>query len=283
MGKHIIYTFVFFILSLLLLASCATRRDVYNLYNNMQKLNTRLNKVEGGRESQAQAGAEIDGIKDELRRLSGDLEENSHLVKRISGKDTSQMDDFKLRLAALEERVSQISRHLKLEEPPAVTRMPPGEDIGERPPVIVTRPPVIEERPTRPAVVPEAESVSPEEKTYADALSLHQAGRHAEAIEGFKDFIKEYPKSNLADNAQFWTGESYMALKKYEQAILAYQEVITKYPNGNKTPNAMLKQALAFIEIRDTISAKLLLQKVVKKYPGSNVANTAEAKLKTLK
>jgi tol-pal system protein YbgF len=87
----------------------------------------------------------------------------------------------------------------------------------------------------------------------------------------------------LADNAQFWVGESFMALNQYEQAILAYQKVIKNYPKGNKVPNAMLRQALAFHEIKDDISAKLLLRKVVKNYPDTSEAKIAEAKLKSFK
>jgi tol-pal system protein YbgF len=138
------------------------------------------------------------------------------------------------------------------------------------------------EAPAEKSTMPEVESVSPEEKRYADSLSLYQAGKHQEAIEGLNDFLKTYPKSKLADNAHFWIGESYMGLKKYYQAILAYQEVITRYPEGNKAPIAMLEQALAFNKIKDTVSSKLLLQKIIKKYPDSNEAKTAEAKLKTL-
>ncbi|SPD72535.1 putative Tol-pal system protein YbgF [uncultured Desulfobacterium sp.] len=284
MSKHVIYAFVSFVLSLLFLASCATRGDVYALYNNMKALNTRLSKVEKGRESVAEAGAELDGIKEELRRISGELEENSHLVKRVSAQDPKQLEDIKVRLSALEEKVSQICKRLNMEETPAAAQITPGtETTGEGPPALVTRPPAAEGGPTAPSGEGEGQSVSPEEKSYADALALNREGRHAEAIEAFKDFMKTYPKSNLAGNAQFWTGESYMALKKYEQAILAYQEVITKYPNGNKVPGAMLKQAMSFIEIKDTISAKLLLQKLIKKYPNSDEAKTAEAKLSTLK
>ena len=91
-----------------------------------------------------------------------------------------------------------------------------------------------------------------------------------------------YPKSDLADNAQFWIGECHMSLEQYEQAILAYQEVIKKHPKGNKVPNAMLRQAVAFAEIKDKTSAKLLLKKVIKEYPNSSEAQIARAKLKTL-
>jgi tol-pal system protein YbgF len=129
---------------------------------------------------------------------------------------------------------------------------------------------------------PPAAALSPEENLYESALAKFRAGKSEEALASFKHFLGNYPKSKLADNAQFWVGECYFSLKQYEQAILAYQEVIKNYPGGNKIPNAMLRQGLAFTEIKDTTSAKLLFRKIVKSYPNSSEAKIAEAKLKAM-
>ena len=118
---------------------------------------------------------------------------------------------------------------------------------------------------------------------YNAAITLMGEGKYEEAVAGFRSFLEKYPKLDLADNAQFWIGECYMAQKQYEQAILAYQEVIKRYPKGNKVPSAILRQALAFYEIGDKISSKLLLKKVIKEYSDSSEAKIAEAKLKTIK
>ena len=95
--------------------------------------------------------------------------------------------------------------------------------------------------------------------------------------------MKKYPKSDLADNAQFWIGEAYFSLRQYEQAILAYNDVIKRYPKGNKIPNALLRQSLAFIEINDKTSARLLLRKIIKEYPNSSEAKIASKKMESLK
>mgnify|MGYP001050761673 CR=1 FL=1 len=140
-----------------------------------------------------------------------------------------------------------------------------------------------------PAVKPEpkpsaaVEPKTKETESYDKSIALYRDGKYEEAIEGFKTFLKTYPKSDRADNAHFWIGESHMAVKQYEQAILAYQEVIKKYPKGNKVPSALLRQAFAFLEIKDQTSAKLLLNRVVKNYPGSSEAKIAQNKLATLK
>ncbi|MDY7035628.1 MAG: tol-pal system protein YbgF, partial [Thermodesulfobacteriota bacterium] len=129
----------------------------------------------------------------------------------------------------------------------------------------------------------EMEGKSRELDLYDISLASLKKEKYEEAMNGFQNFLKKYPKSDRADNAQFWIGECYMALKEYEQAILAYQNVIKKYPKGNKVPNAMLRQAAAFLEIKDKTSYRLLLKKLIKKYPKSNEAKIAKKRLKTIR
>ena len=114
-------------------------------------------------------------------------------------------------------------------------------------------------------------------------VALIGQGRFDEAMEGFKRFLDRYPKSELADNAQYWIGECYMALKKYDRAIAAYEDVKKKYPEGNKVPDAMLKQAMAFLEKGDEISTRILLKRIVSAFPESDQAKVAEQRLETLK
>ena len=140
------------------------------------------------------------------------------------------------------------------------------------------------QRPATPTIQPESEVKLPPDQTLYDInMDIYRKEKYEEAIVGFKNFLKKYPTSTLADNAAFWIGESYMSLKQYEQAILAFQKVIKTYPRGNKVPNATLRQALAFYELNDKTSAKLLLRKLIKNYPKSNEAKIAGSKLKTMK
>jgi len=102
------------------------------------------------------------------------------------------------------------------------------------------------------------------------------------AIQRFRDFLKRYPKSNLADNAQYWIGESHYALREFDQAILEFDAVRRKYPQGEKVPAALLKQGYSFAELGEKVNARLILQEVIEKYPQSSEAMKAKQKLKTL-
>ena len=102
------------------------------------------------------------------------------------------------------------------------------------------------------------------------------------ALGRFKDFIKKYPKSKLAGNAQYWIGECHYALKEFDQAILEFDAVRRKYPQGEKVPAALLKQGFAFAELGEKVNARLILQEVVEKYSQTPEAVRAKQRLKTL-
>lgn len=237
-------------------------------------VDTKLTSI---REQQAETEIRIAKLMTEVQRLSGQFDENNRLVQLSSERDLTNQDDLKMFLAEMDRRMvleekksSQLYRYLGLKPPSDLSRekMVKGSVPVQQ----------AEEKVKKPVV-----TVPPDKKLYEFNLSLYQEGKYEEAIAGFKNFLSKYPKSNLADNAQFWVGECYMSLGKYEQAILAYQDVMKKYSKGNKVPGSMLRQAIAFYEIKDKTSARLLLKKLIKRYPKSKEAAIAKKKLKTIK
>ncbi len=279
---------------LLLLSSCVTEKEFLYLNDQIVALNKRVDgmdqrvdsKLMSIREQQAKADAELGKVREEMQGMSGRLDENNRLVLRAIERDTTTQDtmgstmvDLQDRVSRLEVQVKRLNEYLSL-EPKAAPQQEPG--MGER---TVVAPgeeiqvPVVR----KPAPVVEAPEVAPDQRLYDVSLALYREENYEEAIASFKNFLEKYPNSNLADNSQFWVGESHMALKQYEQAILAFQTVIKKYPKGNKVPNAILRQALAFYEINDKTSARLLLKKLIRQYPSSNEAKIAKGKLKAMK
>lgn len=281
--KTIISVLGLSVLPLLLFASCV--QDIQYLKDKTMDLDARITalrqseekKLASIREGQAEMGAEMDKVRAEMQDLSGRVADNRHLVKHFVERDTTEQDEMNANLSNLSERVAELEamvkrlyEYLHIESPGKET----SPDLGEapaKPKEIVSPSPLGEEL------------RSQEKQLYDSTLAIYRSERYEAAIAGFKAFLDKYPKSDLADNAQFWIAESYMALKQYEQAILAYQKVIKGYSKGNKVPNAMLRQALAFHEIKDKTSSRLLLKKLIKIYPNSAEAKIARAKLKALK
>lgn len=283
--------FLLLYILLLFLPSCVTiEKDILYLNDQVKALNTRVDKVEESvrndlnssleliRKRQAEMGAEMHKIRQEIQSLSGQVDDYYRIVEHSVERDTTEQDAMKASFTDLTQRVSDLEISLK-----EVDKYLGLEAVDKQSQFISKKPddklPVDnEDKPTS-----QQEAVSPDTKLYDITLRIYREGQYEKAITGFTAFLEKYPNSDLADNAQFWVGESYMALKQFEQAILAYQEVIKKYPKGNKVPNALLRQALAFGEINDKISSKLLFKKIIKNYPNTSEAKIAEAKLKTMK
>jgi tol-pal system protein YbgF len=240
-----------------LLFGCVTgQEEIKYLNDQVVVLNTQLKSLQ---ERHADVVADLDKIREEIKDLSGKQQDNRQLMKRAIEKDIPAgssskaiSPDLTRRIAKLEADVRQLNEYLGFESSRA-------EEASSQP------------------------QVTSEQQLYDLTYANYKDEKYIQAIAGFKNFLTKYPRSDLADNAQFWIGECHMALEQYEQAILAYQEVIKNYPNGNKVPNAMLRQAIAFLQINDDTSAKILLNKIIKKYPNSSEAKIAETKLKTLK
>jgi len=269
-----------FLGALVFLSACLYDNDIAYLNDQVVALNRRVKSLEDGMDTKVRSGqvnlrTDIDEVQEQIRRLNGRIEENERLLKRSVERDLGDQDTMRAgvssmseRLSALESTVEQHNRYLNL--PPVQPK--PGQGAEPSPAV----------KP-EPAPSAAAEPKTKETELYDKSIALYRDGKYEEAIEGFRAFLKTFPKSDRADNAHFWIGESYMAVKQYEQAILAYQEVIKNYPKGNKVPGALLRQAFAFLEIKDQTSAKLLLNRVVKNYPSSSEAKIAQNKLATLK
>jgi tol-pal system protein YbgF len=287
---------------LVLLASCVTDEQFLYLNDQVVALNKRVDGLEeqtgkklsgqldaqlgAVRETQANNVAEINELRTEVRHLSGQVEENNHWIKRSVEGDTTERDSLKesmkglrAQVAELQAKTDRLYAHLGLKPiAPESAKEPPKE-----PPKEPAKVPLTEEKPAPPTPVQPQADQSPEERLYDVNQALFKKGEYESALSGFKNFLDKYPKSALADNAQFWIGECYMNLGQYEQAILAYQQVIKKYPKGNKVANALLRQAKAFYEIKDKTSSKLLLKKLIRQYPNSNEAKIAKKRLAQLK
>jgi len=258
---------------------CATQSDVNTIDTRISEMELRdaerrkqrqalKTDIEGRnqelRKQSAGLRAVLEEMNEDIRILSGRLEEMEHSMQQQQRKAEGLEKKRQEKLDRLERRVDQNLEHIRSMEQYLNTE-------STKKPVAVTTPGISAKKPVS------------EEEIYRSAKQAFDQGDSEAARRGFQEFIKRYPKSKNADNAQFWIGEIYYREKWYEKAILEYQNVIEKYPQGNKVPAALLKQGLAFSSIGDKANAKLILEELNRKYPKSNEAKVAAESLKTLK
>lgn len=122
----------------------------------------------------------------------------------------------------------------------------------------------------------------PGSDAFRSALELYRQGTWDRAIAKFRESAQAAPKSDFADNAQYWVGESYFNQRDYNRAIIEFNDVLLKYPKGDRVPGALLALATAFADSGDKIDARLILQKLISDYPTSEETKVGRQKLQAV-
>ncbi|OGL08645.1 MAG: hypothetical protein A3J45_10645 [Candidatus Rokubacteria bacterium RIFCSPHIGHO2_02_FULL_69_13] len=150
----------------------------------------------------------------------------------------------------------------------------------------------------RPAPTPPRAPGGPQPAdVYQTAYIDFSKGSYPLAIQGFREFLRRFPDSDLANNAQYWVGEAYFSLARgyanqgqgdkvqgaLEQAVQEFRKVIVNYPRGEKVPTALYKEALALLELKQPSLAEARLKYLLEHFPQSEEAPLARDRLASLK
>lgn len=128
-----------------------------------------------------------------------------------------------------------------------------------------------------------AEVLPTEKNSYDAAMERFKSGDYKGAAVALQDFVRRYPDSAYAANAQYWLGNAYYAQRDYKNAIAAQEVVATTYGSSPKAPDAMLNIASSYTDLKDKKNAKKALQQLVAKFPESSAAAAAKDRLAALK
>lgn len=168
-------------------------------------------------------------------------------------------DDTNVRLSSMTQELEAIRHSIASQPQPAA---PPVTDPSGDPGVPRDTPPG-----PPPAVIPPP-GVAPQ-KMYDNAFADYSAGQYDLAVLGFETFIKMFPRSEQADDAQLNIGNALYAAGKFKEAITAFQQVISNYPQSNSVPSAYYKLGLSYQQLRLDDLARKALETVIKNYPGA--------------
>lgn len=121
---------------------------------------------------------------------------------------------------------------------------------------------------------------SAEQSVYRQAFDALKAGSYSVAISGFQGFLKQYPSSPLAPNAQYWLGEAHFVNQDFPAAERDFQTVLDKWPSSGKAPDAMLDLGNTQLAQGKTAKGRATLRQVISQYAGTDAATRAQAALK---
>ena len=262
----------------------------------------------GAQDATASLVIEVQQLQDEVRMLRGQIEEMGYEIENLKRRQRDQYLD-------LDNRLNQLGQGAAPGTTPGTATTPAGvvaptqddapataePDLADAEPRVgpVTEPPAEDVPEVRPPMEPDtelsglatpsaastaaAQTPEAEKAAYDQAFQALKDLRYADAAEGFQDFLRDYPDSEYADNAQYWLGESYYVTRNYDIALEAFQGLLRDYPESAKAPDALLKIGYTHYELKQWEQARAALTQVQSQYPGTTLARLAESRLRSMR
>jgi tol-pal system protein YbgF len=230
------------------------------LADSIKALNARLDQAnEATRKGFADQKLTIDNIVEGVQVIR----ERSNDTNVRIGSLSEELEAMRQTVQAL-----QAMQQSSLAPPPIVNPTAPV-DPNAAPPAPVAPAPV---------APPSTAGLSPT-RMYETARADYFAGQWASAINGFEAFLRTFPRSEQADDAQLNIGESYYSQNRFPEAIAAYNLVIQNYPGTNSVPTAYYKRGLSQQQAGQTDAARASWETVAKNYPESDEGRLAKQQL----
>lgn len=225
---------------------------------------------------------EMDRLKEELKKLRGQVEEMHNDLERQSGQ-----------MAALVQKNAELeARSPGGTATGAPASLPPAATAGEAAATgtSVTGSPDQAKPPGNidaALAAPKPQVTPPDpfarQKEYEHAFETLKAAKYTEAISEFQAFVAKYPTGDYSDSANYWLGEALYVNRAFVPAREAFRKMIADFPQSAKVPDAKLKLAYIEYENQQYPRARELLSEIAKNYPNSATAKMAEKRLERMR
>jgi len=199
---------------------------------------------------------QLQQMQEEIAQLRGMLEEQQNQIQRLQQEGLERYQDIDRRLSSGAAGVNQAA---PVPTPstagagaPAASQAQAGSQAGD----------------------PE------QEKLYYDAaFDLIKAKDFDKASQAFAAFLRKYPNSQYAGNAQYWLGEVNLAKGDLQGAGQAFARVSQAYPQHSKVPDSLYKLADVELRLGNRDKAQGVLRQVIAQYPNTSAAQLAQRQL----
>ena len=235
----------------LLAAGCVTVPPEEDpVYQKLSELDGRLLRIERvlSNQSLLDLVQDIDAAKAEARTLRGQIEELQFELETRREQQREMYADLDSRLARIEQGGAGAAAAGAVAGAASANAALPVPQGGDR-------------------------------ANYQAAFDLLKAGQYTAAATAFNRFLDTFPEGSLADNAQYWLGESHYVTKNYPQALKDFNKVVDQYPQSRKLPDALLKIGYCNYELGNNAEARKALTSVQQQFPDTTAARLAGQRL----
>jgi tol-pal system protein YbgF len=232
------------------------RAVLLGLGDTLKALNVRLD---------ADAGRQQKSFADQKLIVEG-VAETTRILRE-------KADETNVRLSSMTQELQSLRQTVSSMPPAPVATLPPA---GEPAPGDPAAAPGAAAAP--PPSTPPPSNVSPTQM-WDRVYAVYTAGQWDLAVDGFQAYIRTFPTSPQADDAQLYTGQSLYNAGKYAEAVTALQRVISNYPQSDSVPAAYYKVGLAYEAMKQFEPARRAFETVIKTYPKAFEATLAQQSL----
>jgi tol-pal system protein YbgF len=251
------------------------KKRVDDLKTQQDAVDARIGKLEEAFKSQALLDlfTQIESLKLEMNKLRGQIEVLTNNLDNTSKRQRDMYLDLDTRVRRFEQQGSPAAEAPAAAPPAAAIAQPPATGAKPAPAAAANAPAAA------PAAAAPVSDAGAETRDYEAAQGQRRIGNYQGAIVAFQNFLKQYPKSNLAPRAQYWIGDSYFNLRDYRLAIASQQMLLKNYPESPTVPDAILNVASSQIEMGESVAGKKTLEELLAKFPISEAADKAKRRL----
>jgi tol-pal system protein YbgF len=253
------------------------QRDVAQLQDMVRSLQQSQNEklaaltvmVQQAADASTKANTAVAVLDNNIRQTLRDQEKN--VVGPVAGVGT-KVDQMATAFQALQESVTDISQRLGKLQLQMVDIQNAVKTINAPPP-----PP-----PSGTGTTQTGDAPPPAEVLYANALRDSQGGKSDLALSEFAAYLKYYPSTLYAPNAQFYIANIHFNQGDYESALTEFDLVLEKYPDNTKTADALYMKGQTLVKLERKTQGSEEFRELIKRFPGSEQANKACTQLTTL-
>ena len=234
---------------------------------------------------QTQLMAAITTLTDALKAINGRIDDQSNINRKAfadqklaidqHGTDLrvvrERVDETNVRIAQITQEVEALRQAIPQYPPPTA----PAAEIDPNAPRTQPTPPTT----TPPAPQPSGVGAVSPQRLYDTAWADYTAGQWELCIDGFNTYLRSFPRSEQADEAQYYIGQCYFSGNKFSEAVEAYTRVITTYPKGDVVPLAYYQRGIAFERLTQLDRARESFETVLKNFPDHDAARLAKQRL----
>ncbi|MBN1466025.1 tetratricopeptide repeat protein [candidate division KSB1 bacterium] len=123
-----------------------------------------------------------------------------------------------------------------------------------------------------------------EEQMYAQVLDFQDKQQWEDVVRIYEELIKNYPKSERADEHLYNLGMAYAHnVKQFRKAIETWQDLIDKHPDSRLITNTKFMIGYCFAnDIKDLDKARESYENFLQEYPDHELSASVEWELKHL-